>query len=163
MAKSKFFSKIVTNASRTSSMLWLGGEVVCDICIAVCMFHLLRRAKVEKTGSTRNHAQRIIKLTVETGGMTATVALLDVLLILIHRGAKYDYQPTTAAVSKLYSNTLLLSLNSRVNPSPQPLLLGPRSYSTPVSFCETSCHHTTTDNLFGSRSANTNSTLQSRR
>ncbi|PBK61024.1 hypothetical protein ARMSODRAFT_678319 [Armillaria solidipes] len=54
---------------RVTAIIWLGGSVLCDTAIALCMTYLLSRAQ---TGlkSTRILLSRLIRLTIETGTAT---------------------------------------------------------------------------------------------
>ncbi|KAH9843530.1 uncharacterized protein C8Q71DRAFT_864104 [Rhodofomes roseus] len=88
----------------TVSILWLAGAVVVDVLIAVCMTYLLLR---NKTGiaSTDAIINRMIRLVFETGTLTANVKPLHETLV---------YQAPALILTKMYSNTLLTNLNSRV-------------------------------------------------
>lgn len=94
----------------------------------------LLRSGSEGTRSTRRLTRKLIRLTIETGTvtgglgspsymisgsmftitMTAAMAMLTVVLVMFG-GKKAYYQVTAGVVSKLYSNTLLASLNGRMD------------------------------------------------
>lgn len=91
-------------------ILWLGSSAVADLIIATTLSLYLNR---NKTGFSRTDTQidRIIRLTIETGLLTAITALIDLLLFLL--------DPTglhllfNFPLSKLYSNSLMSTLNAR--------------------------------------------------
>jgi len=96
-----------------STSIWLIGSAVCDILIAATMTYHLSRRRPDAYKSTKVLISRLIRMTVETGTITATVATLDVILFLAFRGATYHVAPATV-LAKLYSNTCLAVLNSRM-------------------------------------------------
>ncbi|PBK61043.1 hypothetical protein ARMSODRAFT_965470 [Armillaria solidipes] len=64
------YSNIQKNSKvRVMTMIWLGGSVLCDTAIVLCMTYFLSRAQ---TGlkSTRILLSRLIRLTIETGTAT---------------------------------------------------------------------------------------------
>ncbi|KAK0489755.1 hypothetical protein EDD18DRAFT_1188174 [Armillaria luteobubalina] len=98
--------------TRVTTMIWLGGSAVCDAAIALCMTYLLSRAH---TGlkSTRVLISRLIRLTIETGTATATLAVIDIALFLAYPNNNYHTVPAICLV-KVYSNTVLAVCNSRM-------------------------------------------------
>ncbi|KAF9557091.1 hypothetical protein CPC08DRAFT_725298 [Agrocybe pediades] len=113
MSRLKVFTEIKTTQIEWSAGGWLSGEAICDIMIAACMTYIFRNSLGEAMDDTRVRAKRFIKLTIETGTLTAAVAVVNIVLIL-YNGRKLYYQTSVTEVSKLYSNTLLLSLNVRM-------------------------------------------------
>ncbi|KAF8876181.1 hypothetical protein BD779DRAFT_1629596 [Infundibulicybe gibba] len=95
-----------------SCTVWLVGAAVCDIMIAISMVYYLSRSD---TGFSSTHVliSRLIRLTIETGSMTAIVATIDIALFL---GFPHNNYHTTPALllAKLYSNTLIVTFNSRL-------------------------------------------------
>ncbi|KAF9262829.1 hypothetical protein L218DRAFT_840393, partial [Marasmius fiardii PR-910] len=91
---------------------WLGGSAACDIVIATSMTYALSRYDAEFK-DTRDLLRRIIRLTMETGSLTAAVATVDLILFLVFPATPYHI---TAALilAKVYSNSLLVIFNSRV-------------------------------------------------
>ncbi|KAJ7126649.1 hypothetical protein C8R46DRAFT_1104322 [Mycena filopes] len=92
-------------------IIWLVSSAVVDVLIAAKLTHSLSS---RKTGFSAMDGQinRIIRLTVQTGAITAVVALADVILFLVF--------PTTTLqfivdfpLSKLYTICLLSTLNAR--------------------------------------------------
>ncbi|KAK0444986.1 uncharacterized protein EV420DRAFT_1277169 [Desarmillaria tabescens] len=97
---------------KVATMIWLGGSVLCDAAIAICMTYLLSQAH---TGlkSTRVLISRLIRLTIETGTATATLAVIDIALFLAYPNNNYHTVPAICLV-KVYSNTILAVCNSRM-------------------------------------------------
>ncbi|KAG7097842.1 hypothetical protein E1B28_005157 [Marasmius oreades] len=94
-----------------SACFWLAGSAVCDIVIAVSMTYVLSRYDVS-FGDTRNLVRRVIRLTMETGSLTATIATLDLILFL-SSNSLYHVTPALT-LAKLYSNSMMVIFNSRV-------------------------------------------------
>ncbi|PBK98466.1 hypothetical protein ARMGADRAFT_1130507 [Armillaria gallica] len=77
---SAHYSNLQKNSIRVTAIIWLGGSVLCDTAIALCMVYLLSRSQ---TGlkSTRILLSRLTRLSIETG--TATVHLPSTQLRLL--------------------------------------------------------------------------------
>ncbi|KAK7689666.1 hypothetical protein QCA50_007461 [Cerrena zonata] len=95
-----------------NTCIWLGGTALCDVIIAASMIFYLHKSK---TGfyMTSTLLTRFIRLTVETGLTCATFAILDLALFLAFQENNYHLAPSIA-LSKLYSNSLLVVFNARV-------------------------------------------------
>ncbi|KAF9255455.1 hypothetical protein L218DRAFT_1081842 [Marasmius fiardii PR-910] len=102
--------------------VWLGGSAACDIVIATSMAYVLSRYDVEFK-DTKDLVKRVIRLTVETGALTATVATVQLILALTFPYTPYNVT-AVLMLAKVYSNSLMVSLNSRVK------ILGGREEST---------------------------------
>jgi len=91
-------------------ILWLGSACLGDILITVTLVMHLR---TQKTGfaTTDTQVDRIIRLTVQTGLMTAVVAFIDLMLYLVDRSGAHLI--LNFPLSKLYTNSLMSSLNAR--------------------------------------------------
>ncbi|KAJ7624568.1 hypothetical protein FB45DRAFT_1060836 [Roridomyces roridus] len=91
--------------------VWLFSSAICDILIAVILTYSLW---TRKTGSSAVDGQinRIIRLSVQTGSITAAAALLDVILFLSFPTTTAQFIPDFT-LSKLYSISLLSTLNAR--------------------------------------------------
>ncbi|PFH47148.1 hypothetical protein AMATHDRAFT_68360 [Amanita thiersii Skay4041] len=96
----------------TPTIVWLSGTAVCDALIAFCMIYYLSKSR---TGfrATNELLVKLIRITVETGLITATVAVVDLIMFLAFEKANYHAVPAMV-LSKLYSNSLLVLLNARV-------------------------------------------------
>ncbi|KAF8909916.1 hypothetical protein CPB85DRAFT_1414242 [Mucidula mucida] len=99
-------------STRTASTIWLAGSAACDVVIAGTMTHHLVSAD---TGFKSTHLilTKIIRLVVETGSVTASVAVLDLILFLTFPDATYHTVPAQS-LAKLYSNAVLVLFNSRI-------------------------------------------------
>ncbi|GJE93552.1 hypothetical protein PsYK624_097110 [Phanerochaete sordida] len=90
--------------------IWLISTAVCDSAIAISLTWHLRR---HKTGfqHTDDVLNRIIRLTVSNGALTAVWAIVDLILFLsIKTGV---HLALNLPLAKLYTNSLMSSLNSR--------------------------------------------------
>lgn len=89
---------------------WLGSTVACDAFITFILVHTLRK---HKTGFQRSDmmVDRIIRITVQTGFITMIIAALDLAFYLaVPSGLHLLF---SFPLSKLYTNSLMSSLNSR--------------------------------------------------
>ncbi|KAK0196088.1 hypothetical protein F5146DRAFT_1133551 [Armillaria mellea] len=103
--------------------IWCGSSALCDIIIAICMTYYLMRSNTSLR-RTRILVTKLICLIIETGAATAVVALLN--LIIFYAFPQETYYTTTAGIMpKLYSNTVLVVLNSRIR------IFGGRDIYTP--------------------------------
>ncbi|KAI0700689.1 hypothetical protein C8T65DRAFT_742017 [Cerioporus squamosus] len=116
------FASLRTMASlHDSSMhvkviIWLGGGAVTDLTIMFSMLYLLYSAKqrTQPNGRSQLIVNRLIRLTVETGFACALAAILQLGLYL--RLSETNLHLVIALIlSKVYSNTLMTSLNSRAS------------------------------------------------
>jgi len=98
--------------SKAAYFLWSLPAAISDILIAIAMIVLLRQAKT--VGKYSNYILlRIVRLTVETNALTASVALASLVLYVAFPDEIY-YTFTCGVIGKLYSNTLMVSLNNRI-------------------------------------------------
>ncbi|SJL06889.1 uncharacterized protein ARMOST_10231 [Armillaria ostoyae] len=105
------YSNIQKNSKvRVTTMIWLGGSVLCDTAIVLCMTYVLSRAQ---TGlkSTRILLSRLIRLTIETGTATAAIAVVHMALFLSYNN---NFTVLSQCLVKMYSNTVLAVCNSRM-------------------------------------------------
>ncbi|KAH8998279.1 hypothetical protein EDB86DRAFT_3101887 [Lactarius hatsudake] len=96
--------------SKTAVYLWSISSAIADILIAVAMTLLFRRASSKFSSFV---LIRLIRLTVETNTLTASVAVTTLVLYVAFPNELY-YVYTAFILGKLYSNTLLVSLNNRI-------------------------------------------------
>jgi len=91
-------------------IIWLVGSAVCDVMITLMLVWYLRK---HRTGFafTDDVIDRIIRLTVQTGMITAVVACIDLILYLV--SPKAYHLVFNFMLAKLYTNSLLSSLNAR--------------------------------------------------
>ncbi|PSS30871.1 hypothetical protein PHLCEN_2v2598 [Hermanssonia centrifuga] len=92
--------------------VWLGSAALNDIIISTCMIYYLHRSN---TGFRHTSAllAKFIRLTIETGAICATFAILDLAFYVAFQNNNYHLAPSIP-LSKLYSNSLLVVLNARV-------------------------------------------------
>ncbi|KDQ29725.1 hypothetical protein PLEOSDRAFT_2726, partial [Pleurotus ostreatus PC15] len=92
---------------------WLGSSALADVIISTALVMTLRR---KRTGMqvTDNIINKIMTFTIQTGFVTAVFAIADVVLALTLRDSGFNFIPDFM-LSKLYSNTLIASLNARVD------------------------------------------------
>ncbi|KAG8221366.1 hypothetical protein J3R82DRAFT_1538 [Butyriboletus roseoflavus] len=105
---------------------WLASSAAADIIITVSLVYSLLR---KRTGfvATDDIINRIIRLTIQTGLITAMAAMLDVTLFLVLKVSEPFYRDVVPdfffpafrnyiwdlTLSKLYSNSILSTLNAR--------------------------------------------------
>ncbi|KAJ7502601.1 hypothetical protein B0H11DRAFT_644247 [Mycena galericulata] len=101
----------------TEVTLWLVSSAVCDVSIAIAMSYSLWK---RKTGFSRVDGQinRIVRLTVETGTVTAVAALVDVLLFKLFPNTSLNFI-VDYPLSNLYTCSILAMLNSRERVKPR--------------------------------------------
>jgi len=93
------------------ALLWLLASAIADVTITVSLTWNLAKRKTGFSG-TDDAINRIIRLTIQTGFITAVFAILDVacFLALPHTTINFVWD---FALSKLYTNALLSTLNAR--------------------------------------------------
>ncbi|GJE98670.1 hypothetical protein PsYK624_149050 [Phanerochaete sordida] len=114
------FSELEGTAS-ISVGIWLAGDAACDIIIAVLMAYFLLRHD-SKISQTHAIVQRLIRLVIETGTLTAMAASIDVVLYYAFPHKAFHSCPATI-LAKLYSNSMLAIFNSRIR------IVGSRDWS----------------------------------
>ncbi|EMD36318.1 hypothetical protein CERSUDRAFT_95652 [Gelatoporia subvermispora B] len=92
--------------------VWLGGTAACDVLIACTMIYFLLKDR-SKYRSADSVVTKIIRIALQTGLFTAVVAIIELCLFLIFKHNFYHLLPALM-LSKLYSNSLLSLLNSRL-------------------------------------------------
>ncbi|KAF8902563.1 hypothetical protein CPB84DRAFT_1846215 [Gymnopilus junonius] len=126
--KAVFTSKFLRRTSLITTGIWNGGSALCDIIIAGCMTYYVCPSpagsknttnlfKLWRRGTGMKHTQRLIRrlirLIVETGSLTAAIALLNFILALLPGQPTY-YQTTAGVLGKMYSNAMMVVFNSRL-------------------------------------------------
>jgi hypothetical protein len=102
-------------ALKIPALIWLGGNTLSDILITGSMLYHLGRRRRDANGHFSDRAlSRIVRLTVETNLLTTTVGIVSFLMIAVFPDKDWFICPT-AIIGKLYSNTLLVSLNNRIS------------------------------------------------
>ncbi|KAF7342881.1 hypothetical protein MSAN_02004500 [Mycena sanguinolenta] len=91
--------------------VWLIATTVTDISIAVSLAIVLRS---KKTGFAPSDTvvDKIIRMTVQTGMLTAFFSLMDVVCLLALRGDTFNFM-FNIPITRLYSNCFMSTLNAR--------------------------------------------------
>ncbi|KAI9433047.1 hypothetical protein H4582DRAFT_1027259 [Lactarius indigo] len=123
-------------APKTPIYLWAISSVLADVLIAVAMTLLLRRVRSNFSSFVLT---RVVRLTIETNALTAMLVIGSLVLHVAFPN-KYFYLCTVNIFGKVYSNTLLVSLNNRVylrdHQSPEH-----GDCASPPGPRRSSCHH----------------------
>ncbi|KAI0692569.1 hypothetical protein BC835DRAFT_1277494 [Cytidiella melzeri] len=98
-------------------IVWLTCSAVADTAITLSLVWHLQKHKTGLIG-TDDVVNKIIRLTVQTGMITAVCAIIDLVLFLITPSGLHLI--FNLPLSKLYTNTLMSSLNSRVSRKKRP-------------------------------------------
>ncbi|KAI0068100.1 hypothetical protein BV25DRAFT_520013 [Artomyces pyxidatus] len=94
--------------------LWLVGDAVADFLIAVTMIYLFSHSRRDENHFSSHVLSRLMRLSVETNAVSASVAILSLVMFVAAPNKSYYYCPT-AVIGKIYSNTLLVTLNNRIS------------------------------------------------
>jgi len=95
-------------------MTWLIANTLSDLFIAFAMLYHLRRIWA-RDGNLSNYVLvSIVRLIVETNLATTTVSVASLLMVFLYPDKNWYVCPTYV-LGKLYSNTLLVSLNNRIS------------------------------------------------
>lgn len=115
--------------------LWLITSAVVDILIAIAMTLLLRQVRGNEGRSSNHVFPRVVRLTIETNTVTASVAIISLILYVAFPNEIY-YTCPTGVIGKLYSNTLFVTLNNRIyfRDHPSPGSLGDSAYVASLQF-----------------------------
>ncbi|KAG7096443.1 hypothetical protein E1B28_003879 [Marasmius oreades] len=91
----------------------LGTSAAVDIVIAGCMTYYLLKSRNEFSMRTNAVVTKLVRLTIETGTITAAAAIIDLVffLTLEHNSL---HQLSGVNLSKLYTNSLLMLFNNRL-------------------------------------------------
>jgi hypothetical protein len=112
-----FLFQDASEVSRSSGLVRavgvrLGGSGFVDVVIAISMTYFLLRSKSQAIGHMNNVITRLIRLTIETGTLTAIAAIIDLVFFL--KESNGLHQVSGVILCKLYSNTLLVLFNNRL-------------------------------------------------
>ncbi|KAH9027005.1 hypothetical protein EDB85DRAFT_1971790 [Lactarius pseudohatsudake] len=116
--------------SKPAIYLWSTSSTVADILIATAMTLLLRRTRAIEGLYSRFVLVRVVRVTIETNMLTASVAIASVVLYAAFPNQIYytftcvvfpspgfthaNVSNSVGIIGKLYSNSLLVSLNNRI-------------------------------------------------
>ncbi|KAK0474413.1 hypothetical protein IW261DRAFT_1568773 [Armillaria novae-zelandiae] len=97
--------------------IWCGASALCDIIIAICMTYYMSPLPLMRSNTSFRRTQilvsNLIRLTIETGTMTAVVVLLALILFLAFPHQTF-YGAPSLIVPQLYANAILMMLNSQI-------------------------------------------------
>ncbi|KAF9039478.1 hypothetical protein BDZ89DRAFT_1156934 [Hymenopellis radicata] len=94
-------------------IVWLGGVAIADALVTATMVYILFRAGAKSAFSQTNSVVgKLITLTVETGMTTTAGALIELIFFFAFPHNNMHFLPFLF-LAKLYSNTLLATLNAR--------------------------------------------------
>ncbi|KAK7453320.1 hypothetical protein VKT23_011999 [Stygiomarasmius scandens] len=99
------------NSFRAAPITWLVTSAAADILIAVYLVYGLSKKK-SKVSQLNDQINRIIRFAIQTGAITAVAALADAIVFVSVPDTTIFFS-WDLALSKLYSNTLLSSINAR--------------------------------------------------
>jgi len=94
---------------RAIKVLWHTGSALCDIIISISMTYYLRTSMKR----TQLLLRRIVRLTVETGSLTAIVTIVCVIMIFMKNHNIYN-SIYMGIIGKLYANSVVVLINSRL-------------------------------------------------
>ncbi|KAJ7449287.1 hypothetical protein FB451DRAFT_1531678 [Mycena latifolia] len=93
--------------------IWLSGSLATDVFITTCMTYILHTAKMKTAwADSETLLGRMVRITVQTGLATVVTACIDLFLFVHFTNNDFHLVPAYV-LGKLYSNSLLLSLNLR--------------------------------------------------
>jgi hypothetical protein len=110
---SLFSSNLSLKKIYISTGVWNGCSAACDLVIAASMTYSLSRRKTPWK-ATQRIIQKLIRLIIATGVLTAAVSIVNLILFVLPGNHPTYYQTTTAILGKLYSNSMMVVLNSRI-------------------------------------------------
>ncbi|KAL0063341.1 hypothetical protein AAF712_009736 [Marasmius tenuissimus] len=105
-------AKVAVHA-RTALTVWLTITGACDVIIAISMTMILSNKRLGFNIETDDAITKIIQLIVETGTLTAVLAIITVVLFFTFPKRSYWNVPIDI-LGKLYSNNLMVILNRRI-------------------------------------------------
>jgi len=96
-----------------SAGIWNGTTALCDVIIAIAMTYYLSRRGSDAARSTRKVVRGIIALVIETGTITAMLAITNLVLADLPGKPSY-FLASSETLGKFYSNSMMAVLNSRM-------------------------------------------------
>jgi hypothetical protein len=94
--------------------VWLVASAVCDVLITITIVYVLQKANHRtKFKQTTSALTRLIRFTVETGTTTSVMAIVELVLYLTTGKVGNWHFIGFLVLGRLYSNTLVATLNSR--------------------------------------------------
>ncbi|KAH9477301.1 hypothetical protein JR316_0009505 [Psilocybe cubensis] len=107
------FSRLLGVDYSITAAIWNGGSALCDAIIAICMTYYLSKRGSESMKTTNVIVRRVIRLVIETGTVTAAIAIINLILSVLPSKPAY-YQIPSVLLAKVYSNSMMAVFNSRI-------------------------------------------------
>ncbi|KAH9984748.1 hypothetical protein BJV77DRAFT_1035915 [Russula vinacea] len=95
-------------------MAWVVANTFSDLLITFAILYHLRRIWTKDGTFSRHVLVSMVRLTVESNLVTTSVSIVSLVMIVVFAGTNW-YMCPTYVLGKLYSNTLLVSLNNRIS------------------------------------------------
>ncbi|KAH9966363.1 hypothetical protein BGW80DRAFT_735284 [Lactifluus volemus] len=103
------------NILQILALIWVIANMMADILIAGAMLYHLAQRRRDTVGFFNDRALvKIVRLIIETNVMTTSVGIITFFMIVLFPHEIYYICPA-AVFGKLYSNTLLVTLNNRIS------------------------------------------------
>ncbi|KAJ6594871.1 hypothetical protein B0H19DRAFT_1247507 [Mycena capillaripes] len=112
LAQFNFKRSIKTLELDPAVTTWLAGAMACDIIITITLVVQLALQRNEALVATKRIIHRTIRMAIETGAITSVAVTIELALILNAQTTTW-YFMLGLIITKIYSNSLLASLNSR--------------------------------------------------
>jgi len=96
-----------------SAGIWNGTSALCDVIIAFFMTYYLSRRGSGTMSSTQLMLKRVIALVIETGTITAMLAIVNLVLSVLP-GKPSFFLASSLTLGKVYSNSMMALFNSRM-------------------------------------------------
>ncbi|KAF7345924.1 putative Transmembrane protein [Mycena venus] len=112
LAQFNFKRSIKTLELDPAVTTWLAGAMACDITITITLVVQLAVRRNDALVATKRIVHRAIRMAIETGAVTSVAVTIELALILNATTTSW-YFMLGLLITKIYSNSLLASLNSR--------------------------------------------------
>ncbi|PPQ93368.1 hypothetical protein CVT25_014044 [Psilocybe cyanescens] len=110
--KAALFSHFLKRDSYITAGIWEGGSAACNVVIAIGMTYYLSKqdTSIHKTNVLLT---KIIQMTIETGTLSAILAIVTLVLTFLPGRPTY-YQASISVLGKIYANSMMVAFNSRM-------------------------------------------------
>ncbi|KDR76221.1 hypothetical protein GALMADRAFT_247492 [Galerina marginata CBS 339.88] len=102
----------VRSRTHVETLIWNGAGAICDVLISSAMIHSLFQPG-GKRKPTQRIFRRFIRFIIETGTLTAAIAILNLTLSILP-GKYFYFQTSSVVLGKIYSTTMMVVVNSRI-------------------------------------------------
>ncbi|KAJ7046275.1 hypothetical protein C8F04DRAFT_1248523 [Mycena alexandri] len=144
MLRVKTFSQLQIHLLKPPAV-WLAATAAADlVCAATTAFYVIRNRRGNFSPTTLAALSRVLKVTVETGTLCAVFASVNLYLFIKYDGNNY-HLGVCNWFSKIYSNSILLIMNSRAHighippegtcPGTEVVFTSYNAPSTPLQVC----------------------------